>query len=242
MRKSIYIGAGGLAAAALVAGVVLHAQRSPDAVLHERWAMLDRYCVGCHNDAELAGGVSLDRLRPENVVADARIWEAAIRKLRLGMMPPREEPQPEPGVRESFVAALESTLDAAADARPYAGGETVHRLNRAEYANAVRDLFGIQIDVAELLPSDGGDFGFDNIASALTTSPLLLDGYVTAAQRISTLAVGDAKVQPTTAEFLIPRNLSQNEHVDGLPLGTRGGRVVRHVFPADGEYKLLGRL
>ena len=106
MRKAIYLGGGGFAVAAVAAGVVLHTQRSPEAVLHERWAMIDRYCVDCHNDAELTGGVSFERLRPENVVADARVWEAAIRKLRLGMMPPREEPQPEPGVRESFVAAL----------------------------------------------------------------------------------------------------------------------------------------
>ena len=120
-RKSIYLGAGGVAVAAAAVAFVVHTQRSPDAVLHERWAMIDRYCVDCHNDAELTGGVSFQRLKPENVVADARIWEAAIRKLRLGMMPPREEPQPELEARESFVAALESTLDAAAAARPYAG-------------------------------------------------------------------------------------------------------------------------
>ena len=94
-RKSIYLGAGGVAVAAAAVAFVVHTQRSPDAVLHERWAMIDRYCVDCHNDAELTGGVSFQRLKPENVVADARIWEAAIRKLRLGMMPPREEPQPE---------------------------------------------------------------------------------------------------------------------------------------------------
>jgi len=242
MRKSIYMGAGGLALAAVAAGVVLHTQRSPDAVLQERWAMIDRYCVGCHNDAELTGGVSFERLSPDNVVADARIWEGAIRKLRLGMMPPREEPQPEPGVRASFVGALESTLDAAAKARPYAGGETVHRLNRAEYANAVRDLFGIEIDVAELLPSDGGDFGFDNIASVLTTSPLLLERYLTAGLRIADAAIGDVRAAPTAATYKIGVEVTQNQHMPGLPIGTRGGTVVRHNFPADAEYVLLGRL
>jgi hypothetical protein len=242
VRKSIYLGAGGFAVAAVAAGVVLLAQRSPEAVLHERWAMIDRYCVDCHNDAELTGGVSFERRTPENVVADARIWEAAIRKLKLGMMPPREEPQPPPGERESFVGALESTLDAAAEARPYAGAETVHRLNRAEYANAVRDLTGVEIDVAELLPSDGGDFGFDNIASVLTTSPLLLERYLTAAMRIADAAIGDVEAAPTAATYKIGVEVTQNQHMPGLPIGTRGGTVVRHNFPADAEYVLSGRL
>jgi hypothetical protein len=242
MKRSIYLGAGGAAAAATAVALVVYTQRSPDAVLHERWAMIDRYCVDCHNDAELTGGVSFERLQPGNVVADARVWEAAIRKLRLGMMPPREEPQPEPQVREEFLAALESTLDAAAAARPHAGAETVHRLNRAEYANAVRDLFGVEIDVAELLPSDGGDFGFDNIASVLTTSPLLLERYLTAALRIADAAIGDVEAAPTAATYKIGVEVTQNQYMEGLPLGTRGGTVVRHNFPADAEYVLSGRL
>jgi hypothetical protein len=242
MRRSVYLGAGGVVAAAGAVALVIYTQRSPDAVLHERWTMIDRYCVDCHNDAELTGGVSFERLRPENVVADARVWEAAIRKLRLGMMPPREEPQPDPEIRDSFVTALESTLDAAAAARPYAGAETVHRLNRSEYANAVHDLFGVEIDVAELLPSDGGDFGFDNIASVLTTSPLLLERYLTAALRIADAAIGDVQAAPTAATYKIGVEVTQNQHMDGLPLGTRGGILVRHNFPADAEYVLSGRL
>jgi hypothetical protein len=242
MRKAVYFGAGGAVAAAAAVALVVATQRSPDAVLHERWAMVDRYCVDCHNDAELTGGISFEGLKPDNVVADARVWEAAIRKLRLGMMPPREEPQPEPELREEFVVALESTLDAAAAARPYAGSEAVHRLNRAEYANAVRDLFGVEIDVAELLPSDGGDFGFDNIASVLTTSPLLLERYLTAALRIADAALGNVDAAPTAATFKIPVEVTQNQHMAGLPLGTRGGTVVRHNFPADAEYVFSGRL
>jgi hypothetical protein len=242
MRKAVYIGAGGVAAAAAAVALVVATQRSPDAVLYERWAMVDRYCVDCHNDAELTGGISFEGLKPENVVADARVWEAAIRKLRLGMMPPREEPQPEPEAREEFVVALESTLDAAAAERPYAGSEGVHRLNRAEYANAVRDLFGVELDVAELLPSDGGDFGFDNIASVLTTSPLLLERYLTAAMRIADAALGNVDAAPTAATFKIPVEVTQNQHMAGLPLGTRGGTVVRHHFPADAEYVFSGRL
>ncbi|HSG91777.1 MAG TPA: DUF1587 domain-containing protein, partial [Pseudomonadales bacterium] len=122
------------------------------------------------------------------------------------------------------------------------GRYVVHRLNRTEYGNAIRDLLGLEIDVTELLPSDGGSFGFDNIASALGTSPLLLDRYLTAAQRISVMAVGDPEARPGTTEYPISREFSQSAHVEGLPLGTRGGTVVRHVFPADGEYKLFGRL
>src|SRR5262249_17523670 len=118
----------------------------------------------------------------------------------------------------------------------------VHRLNRTEYGNAVRDLLAIDLDVTSLLPSDGGDFGFDNIATSLKTSPLLLERYVTAAQRISTLAVGDPKETPGTIEYSINREFSQNAYIEGLPLGTRGGTVVRHIFPADGEYKLAARL
>jgi hypothetical protein len=118
----------------------------------------------------------------------------------------------------------------------------VHRLNRAEYANAVRELFGVEIDVAELLPSDGGDFGFDNIASVLTTSPLLLERYLTAALRIADAAIGDVQAAPTAATYKIGVEVTQNQHMDGLPLGTRGGTVVRHNFPADAEYVLSSRL
>ncbi len=113
-------------------------------------------------------------------------------------------------------------------------------MNRAEYANAVRDLFGVEIDVAELLPSDGGDFGFDNIASVLTTSPLLLERYLTAALRIADAAIGDVQAAPTAATYKIGVEVTQNQHMEGLPLGTRGGTVVRHNFPADAEVRAVG--
>ena len=241
MRKSIYLGAGGVAAVAAAVALVVVTQRSPDAVLHERWAMIDRYCVDCHNDAELTGGVSLQRLKPENVVADARIWEAALRKLRLGMMPPREEPQPEPEARESFVAALEATLDAAAAARPHAGAESVHRLNRAEYANAVRDLFGVEIDVAELLPSDGGDFGFDNIASVLThvaaAARALFDGGVAhcgCGNRRRPSGTDGCDLQDrcrSHAESAHGRAAARHARRHDRPSQLPGGRAVRAVGP-----------
>jgi hypothetical protein len=243
MRKAVYI-AGGCAVAAVAAGVAwyLKSASAPESVLRDRWAMLDKYCVDCHNDAERTGDISFEHVRPQNVVKDARVWEAAIKKLRLGMMPPRTEPQPDHAVRDEFVAALEDTLDAAAAAEPYAGRQPVHRLNRAEYANAIRDLLGVEIDVAELLPSDGGDFGFDNIAAVLTTSPLLLERYLTAALRVADAAVGNPDAVPTNTAYKIPVDVTQDGHLEGLPLGTQGGTVVTHNFPADADYVLSGRL
>jgi hypothetical protein len=241
MKKS-YAAGTVVAALAAGAGAYVLLKPAPEAVLEDRWALLDQYCVGCHNDAELTGDVSFEHLRPENVVHDAKVWEAAIKKLRLGMMPPRDEPQPDAAARDELVAALESTLDAAAAREPFAGKQTVHRLNRAEYANAIRDLLGIEIDVEELLPSDGGDFGFDNIASALNTSPLLLERYLTAALRVADVAVGNPDTVPTNAAYKIPVDVTQDKHMDGLPIGTRGGTVVTHNFPADADYMLSGRL
>jgi len=234
--------AGGCAVAAAIAAAYVWMSRSPDAALRQQWAMLDQYCVDCHNDVEFTGGISFEGLSPDDVHADAELFEAAIRKLRVGMMPPRDVDQPDAAIREEFLAALESTLDAAAEAEPYAGSQTVHRLNRAEYANAIRDLLTIEVDVTELLPSDGGDFGFDNIAAALTTSPLLLERYLTAALRVSASAVGDPDRVPTAAAYKISVEVTQDQHMEGLPLGTRGGTLVRHHFPADADYVLSGQL
>ena len=240
MKRTVYIAAG-VAAAAVVAGYAWMA-RSPDAALRQHWAMLDRYCIECHNDAEYTGDVSFEGLTAADVRGEAELFEKAIRKLRLGMMPPRDEPQPERETRYEFVAALEATLDAAAAREPYAGAQPVHRLNRAEYANSIRDLLAVDIDMTELLPSDGGDFGFDNIAAALTTSPMLLERYLTVAQRVSGLAVGDQEAVTTAVSYRISPETTQDQHMPGLPLGTRGGTVVRHYFPADADYVLSGRL
>lgn len=227
-----------------VAGVAAYVwtNRSPEAALANQWAVLDQYCVDCHNDAEYTGGFSFEGLIPSDVHRDPALFEAAVRKLRVGMMPPLGERQPEPATRIEFIAALEATLDAAAGGRPHAGFVPVHRLNRAEYANAIRDLLAIEVDVAELLPSDGGDFGFDNIAAVLTTSPLLLERYLTAALRVSALAVGDTEAVPTAATYKIAVDVTQDRHMPGLPLGTRGGTAVNHFFPADADYVLSGRL
>jgi hypothetical protein len=241
VKSWIYL-AGGVGVAAVGAGAFLLMKPSPEALLQDRWAMLDRYCVDCHNDAELTGDLSFEGRRPDNVHSDPAVWEEVLRKLKIHAMPPRQEPQPEAQLVADFVDGLEGTLDAAAAANPYAGRTTVHRLNRAEYANAVRDMLGVEADLSSLLPSDGGDFGFDNIAEVLTTSPLLLERYLTVALRVADMAVGNPDAAVTATEYRIPFELTQDKHLDGMPLGTRGGTRVTHTFPADGEYVFSGRL
>jgi hypothetical protein len=239
VRKWIFV-AGGVAVAGGAAYLLLN--RSPEAALQDRWAMLDRYCVECHNNAEYTADLSFEGRDPANVHSDPAVWEEVLRKLKIAAMPPREQPQPDGATRAEFIAALEGTLDAAAAANPYAGATTVHRLNRAEYANAIRDLLGVEADVSSLLPSDGGDFGFDNIAEVLTTSPVLLERYLTVALRVADMAVGNPEAAVTATAYRVPFELTQDKHLDGLPLGTRGGTRVRHTFPADGGYVFSGRL
>jgi mono/diheme cytochrome c family protein len=207
--------------------------------------MLNRYCVTCHNErAQVPGGAPLvlDTVSLADPGADAETWERVVRKLGVGAMPPLGSPTPGPAELDAFRAALAHSLDRAAAQKNLPGRYVLHRLNRTEYGHAIRDLLGVDIDVTDLLPSDGGDFGFDNIATALTTSPLLLDRYLTAALRVADLAVGDAGAEPGTSTYSISTTVTQNRHVEGLPLGTRGGVLVRHHFPADGEYVFSGRL
>src|SRR5215831_17220524 len=209
-------------------------------------AFVDQYCVGCHNtkNAQPASHpVDLEKASLDNVVTDADTWERVLRKLSVRAMPPQNMPHPQEAEYAAFTTWLANSLDRAWASRGASPGRyVVHRLNRTEYGNAVRDLLAIDVEVTSLLPSDDADFGFDNIAASLKTSPMLLDRYVTAAQRISTLAVGNPKALPATTEYSISREFSQNAYIEGLPLGTRGGTVVRHIFPADGEYKLAARL
>jgi hypothetical protein len=241
VRTWVYVAGVGVVAA-VGAGAYFGLRPSPQAQLDEQWAMLNRYCVDCHNDAELTADLSFEGRRSDSVHADPAIWEKVVHKLAIGAMPPRDQPQPDAAARDRFLTALEGTLDEAAEAKPYAGATTVHRLNRAEYANAVRDLLGVEADLSELLPSDGGDFGFDNIAEVLTTSPFLLERYLTVALRVADMAIGNPDAVVTATSYRIPFELTQNKHLEGLPLGTRGGTKVRHTFPADGEYVLSGRL
>jgi mono/diheme cytochrome c family protein len=226
-----------------VASVAVPAPSPADAAKHQAW--IKQYCVGCHNSRAPQPAndpVNLETARLDNLLPQAATWERVLRKLSVRAMPPQNMPRPAEADYSAFTTWLSGSLDQAWRGKSTPGRYVVHRLNRTEYGNAIRDLLALDIDVTELLPSDGADFGFDNIASSLRTSPLLLERYLTAAQRISTLAVGDPNVRPGTTEYPISREFSQSGHIEGLPLGTRGGTQVRHVFPADAEYKLFGRL
>ncbi len=209
-------------------------------------AFVNQYCVGCHNTKSpqpSSHPVDLEKASLDDPVADAATWERVLRKLSVRAMPPQGMKRPQEAEYAGFTTWLANSLDRGWASRGTLPGRyVVHRLNRAEYGNAVRDLLAIDVDVTSLLPSDDADFGFDNIAASLKTSPMLLDRYVTAAQRISTLAVGNPKALPGASEYSVSREFSQNAYIEGLPLGTRGGTVVRHIFPADGEYKLAARL
>ena len=202
-------------------------------------AFVDKYCVSCHNTRSpqpASHPVDLEKASLDDPVADAATWERVLRKLSVRAMPPQNMPRPQESEYAAFTTWLANSLDRAWASRGTAPGRyVVHRLNRTEYGNAVRDLLALDVDVTSLLPSDDADFGFDNIAASLKTSPILLERYVTAAQRISTLAVGNPKASPGTAEYSISREFSQNAYIEGLPLGTRGGTIVRHIFPEIGR-------
>ena len=208
-------------------------------------ALLDRYCVTCHNERLRTAGLALDAADPAAVAHDARIWEQVIRKLRIGAMPPPGRPRPGGAAAREAVAYLEAALDRVAAARPGVGRtETFHRLNRAEYRNAVRDLLHVDVDVSALLPADDADaHGFDNMAAVLSVSPALLERYLSAARKVSRLAVGMAPPVPSVDTHRIPLLLYQDGRLsEDLPLGSRGGVAIRHRFPVDGEYSIRLRL
>ena len=173
---------------------------------------------------------------PSQVARSPETWEKVVRKLRAGMMPPSGAPRPERAAIDEFVGRLETSLDQYAAQHPNPGTVGLHRLNRAEYANAVRDLLALDVDVSTLLPSDDSSEGFDNIADALGVSPALLESYVGAATKISRLAVGDPGITPSTNTWRAPGDLSQTTHIEGLPIGTRGGILFNYTFPLDAEY------
>ena len=200
------------------------------------------YCVTCHNARAKTGGLTLDDPALGNVAAHADVWEKVIRKVRAGMMPPPGMPQPDEATRRTVIASLESTLDQAATATPNPGAPLVHRLNRTEYANAIRDLLALDVDVASLLPPDDSSSGFDNNADVLGVSPVLLERYLDAAERVSALALGDPQTPPAGEVFRVRQDESQDQRVDGLPLGTVGGMRIHTTLPLDGEYQFQVRL
>jgi Protein of unknown function (DUF1592)/Protein of unknown function (DUF1588)/Protein of unknown function (DUF1587)/Protein of unknown function (DUF1585)/Protein of unknown function (DUF1595)/Cytochrome C oxidase, cbb3-type, subunit III len=203
--------------------------------------LFTEYCTTCHSEEMKATGyepalrLTIDTLDPAHVEKDAEKWELVVRKLRAGMMPPAGNQRPDPATYEGMIEFMENALDKNAVTKLPPPG--LHRLNRAEYANAIRDLVGLDIDASKYLPSDDSTRGFDNIAGALTLSPALLEGYTSAAGKISRMAVGDVSTSIETT-YRVPEDTSQDYHIDGMPFGTRGGIIVKHLFPADGDYSL----
>ena len=206
-------------------------------------ALLNRYCVTCHNQKLKTGGLALDGVSLTNVAANREVWEKVLRKLHGGLMPPAGLPRPDRSAADGFTTWLEGELDRAAAAHPDPGRtEPFHRLNRSEYQNAIRDLLALDVDVTSLLPADDASYGFDNIAGVLKMSPTLLERYLAAARKISRAAVGTPVLFPSVESVRVPEDLPQDERLEGLPFGTRGGTLLRHTFPVDGDYLVKVRL
>ena len=201
-------------------------------------SLVNRYCLDCHNSAEATAGLQLETRDMGNLGAEAELWETVIMKLRGSMMPPVGEPRPDDETYTEFREWLEDELDAAAARNPNPGRPGLYRLNRTEYATAIRDLLSLEIDVEALLAPDDSVYGFDNIADVLGVSPTLLEGYLAAADRISAIAVGDPEFPPSEQRYQVSQRYSQDEHIEGLPWGTRGGIRIEHNFPLDGVYDI----
>ena len=207
--------------------------QKPASVATSERAVIDQYCVGCHNAKLKTANLLLDQLDLAHLGDHAEIGEKVVRKLRAGMMPPTGMPRPDAATREALITWMENELDRSAVTHLPPPG--LHRLNRTEYTNAIRDVLALEVDATKFLPSDDSTHGFDNIAGALTLSPALMEAYLSAAGKISRLAIGDVSA-PTQAVFEVPADTAQNYHIEGLPFGTRGGILIKYQFPADGEY------
>jgi len=201
-------------------------------------ALLDTYCVTCHNQRARTASLAFDTMDLARIDDAAEVWEKVVRKLRGGMMPPPGARRPDQAAVDGLVTWLERSLDEVSARSPNPGRVALHRLNRAEYAAAIEDLLALRIDASALLPQDDEADGFDNVASVLTVSPSFLDQYIAAARGDDTRAIGNASPRPVSATYRPARGTDQTGRVEGLPLGTRGGLVIEHLFPADGQYKL----
>ena len=209
----------------------------------EARTVLQTYCVTCHNERLKTAGLSLESITVEPIGEDAEVLEKVVQKVKTGAMPPAGRPRPDKATVEGFVSSLETALDQAALADPNPGRVSIHRLNRTEYTNAIRDLLALEIDGSSLLPADDSSYGFDNIADSLAMSPTLLDRYLIAAQTISRLAIGDSSIRPVVQSYEADAAWSQRQRMsEDLPFGTRGGFAVPHYFPVDGEYAIRIRL
>ena len=220
----------------LGASLVANGQSAPPAVAESPSAVVRQYCAGCHSERGKAGGLSLAAFDPAAAPQHADVAEKMIRKLRAGMMPPPGARRPDAAALLALAASLETRIDQAAALRPNPGRRSFQRLNRVEYARAVKDLLALDVDVSGLLPPDSISGGFDNVADSQALSPALMEGYLRAASRVTTLAIGDPDAESSEAHYRVPKTASQLRRVDGAPLGTRGGVAVTHHFPADGDY------
>ena len=233
-RLTILLMVGGLFA--------LQAQQQPTAAASPQRALINQYCVGCHNAKLKTGGLVLDTVNVENTSQNPEVWEKVLHKVRARYMPPAGLPRPDEKGYQSLISHLETSLDQASAAKPNPGRTaTLRRLTRTEYQNSIRDLLGLQVDVKQLLPSDDSSFGFDNITVG-ELSPTLLERYLAAARKISRLAIGGQVRSPSGETILIPGDLTQEEHFDELPFGTRGGATVPYTFPLDAEYEIQLKL
>ena len=226
----------GCAAVAGIGGGAWWLHTTPAREAQAAHATFETYCMTCHNAAERAGDLRLDDKDVAHVGSDPEVWERVVRKLETGMMPPAGEPRPERAVLDGLAGMLTRSLDRAAEADPVRVRTALRRMNRTEYANVIRDLLHLDVDAARLLPLDDSSEGFDNIATALGTSPSLAEAYVSAAMKLARLALGDRNAPQTQISIDAPEGLSQDVHLEGMPLGTRGGMRVEHTFPVDAEY------
>src|SRR5262245_15426254 len=203
---------------------------------------LTRYCASCHNDRLKRGGLSLDEAAAVDIGQHPEVWEKVVRKVRARQVPPVGLPRPDEAAYNAEITTLETSLDRAAAAAPNPGRTaTLRRLTRTEYQNAIRDLLALDVDVSSLLPADESSYGFDNVTVG-DLSPTLLDRYISAAEKISRVAVGRPSVSPDGDTIRIAADLTQEGHIEGLPIGTRGGALIKYTFPMDGEYEIQIRL
>jgi hypothetical protein len=200
-----------------------------------------QYCVTCHNDRTRTAGLALDTLDFRNLASGADVWEKAIRKVQVGMMPPVGVRHPDSASRNAFVTTLTTALDRAALANPNPGRPALHRLNRTEYANVIRDLLDLVVEARTLLPPDDSAYGFDNVADVLGVSATLMEQYVSAAGKVSSLAVGDPDVSPGAEVYRIPQEASQDKHIEGLPFGTVGGILAKPTIQVGGTYEISAK-
>jgi len=226
-----------LAVAALLPAAAQQAQNTSAATSHKETLQL--YCVGCHSGPTPFAGLNLEPLDFNNLEAHGDIWEKLVRKLRGRQMPPAGMPRPEEATYDSLVKFIESGRDRLAEVKPNPGRATLHRLNRTEYANVIRDLLALEIDVTELLPADDIGYGFDNIGDVLSVSPLLMERYLATAGKVARQAVGDTTMTAAYQTYNVALGLKQFDRIgEGAPVGSRGGAIVRHRFPVDGEYEI----